>query len=158
MINAFVATREHLPTIRDEQEQINLHDMPGLPIYCTHSSKLITTPQCMDILLDPELSPDLVCTRMPFDVDCNSIFVVDMNKLSNPKDIACDDMGVWKWNGSYRRWLSVDEKGVITILGKTLGEIPSVPHYHIWKRYYENKSSQDLKKMIVTLEGKTRLL
>ena len=62
----------------------------------------------MDILLDPELSPDLVCTRMPFDVDCNSVFVIDMSKLSNPKDIACDDMGVWKWNGSYRRWLSVD--------------------------------------------------
>ena len=93
MINSFVATREHQPTIRDEQEQINLHGMPGLPIYCTHSSKLITTVQCMDILLDLELSPDLVCTHMPFDVDCNSIFIVDMNKLSNPKDIACDDMG-----------------------------------------------------------------
>ena len=44
----------------------------------------------MDILLDPELCPELVCTRMPFDVDCNSLFVVDMNKLANPKDISCD--------------------------------------------------------------------
>ena len=109
----------------------------------------------MDILLDPELSPDLVCTRMPFDVDCNSVFVIDMSKLSSPKDIACDDMGVWKWNGSYRRWLSVDEKGIISILGKTLAEIPYDPYYQIWKRYYENKSSQDLKKMTITLEGKT---
>ena len=108
----------------------------------------------MDILVDPELSPELVCIRMPFDVDCNSLFVVDMSKLSNPKDISCDDMGVWKWNGSYRRWLAVDEKGVTTVLGKTITEAPSTPHYHIWKRYYENKSSQDLKKMIVTLEGK----
>lgn len=108
----------------------------------------------MDILLDPELSPELVCTRMPFDVDCNSVFVVDMSKLSNPKDISCDDMGVWKWNGSYRRWLAIDEKGVVCVLGKTLAEAPCTPHYHIWKRYYENKSSQDLKKMIVTLEGK----
>ena len=111
----------------------------------------------MDILIDPELSTELVCKRMPFDVDCNSVFVVDMSKLSNPKDIACDDMGVWKWNGSYRRWLSVDEKGVVTVLGKTLAETPSIPYYHIWKRYYENKSSQDLKKMIVTLEGKLQM-
>ena len=110
----------------------------------------------MDILLDPELSSDLLCTRMPFDVDCNSVFVVDMSTLSNPKDITCDDMGVWKWNGSYRRCLCVDEKGIIMILGKTLAEIPSVPHYHIWRRYYENKSSQDLKKMMVTLEGMIR--
>ena len=45
------------------------------------------------------------------------MFVVD---LSNPKDISCDRMGVWKWNGSYCRWLSVEEMGYIKILGKTL--------------------------------------
>ena len=104
-----------------------------------------------------ELSIELVCKRMPFDVDCNSVYVVDMSKLSNPKDIAYDDFGVWKWNGSYRRWLSVDEKGVVTILGKTPAETPSIPYYHIWKICYENKSSQDMKKMIVTLEGKLQM-
>ena len=31
---------------------------------------------------------------MLFDVVCNCVFV----DLNNPKDIACDDMGVWKWN------------------------------------------------------------
>ena len=112
----------------------------------------------MEILLNPELSTESVCKRMPFDVDCNSVFVVDMNKLANPKDIACDDMGVWKWNGSYRRWISVDEKGFVAVLGKTLVEGSSLLCYHIWKRYYENKSSQDLKKMIVTLEGKINIV
>ena len=106
----------------------------------------------MDILL--ELSPELVCTRMPFDVDCNSLFVVDMSKLSNPKDVSCDDMGVRKWSGSYRRWLAIDGKGTTTVIGKTLTEAPSTPHYLIWKRYYEHKSSRDLRKMIVTLEGR----
>ena len=73
-----------------------------------------------------------------------------MSMLSHPKDV-CDDMSVWKWNGSYRRWLSVDERGLVKTLGKT--EAPSPPHYHtIWKRCYENKSSQDLKKIVVTLE------
>ena len=150
----FFVIRERQPTVRDEPEQQYLHGLLSLPISCSRSSKFVTTAQCMDILVDPELCPELVCTRMPFDVDCNSVFVVDMNKLANPKDISCDDMGVWKWNGSYRRWLAVDEKGIVTVLGKTLAEPPSTPHYHIWKRYYENKSSQDLKKMIVTLEGK----
>ena len=49
-------------------------------------------------------------------------------------------------------WLSM-RKELLLYIGKTLAEPPSAPHYHIWKRYYEDKSSQDLKKMIVTLEG-----
>ena len=121
-------------------------------MYC-QSSSLITTVQCIDILLDPELSENVVCTQVPFDVNCNSLFVVDLSKLSNPRDISCDDMGVWKWSGSYRRWLSVNGLGYVQILGKTLSEIPSLPCYQIWKRYYANKSSQDLKKMVVTLKG-----
>ena len=109
----FFFFRERQPTVRDEPGQQYLHAIPSLPIYCSHSSKFVTTAQCMDILMDPELSPKLVCTRMPFDVDCNSLFVVDMSKLSNPKDISCDDMGVWKWNGSYRRWLAVDKESLL---------------------------------------------
>ena len=72
----------------------------------------------MRSLAEPD--PKLVCTRMPFDVDRHSLFVIDMSKLSNPKDISCDDMGVWKWNGSYRRRLAVDKKEVTTALGKTI--------------------------------------
>ena len=34
-----------------------------------------------------------------------------MSKLAHPKDVVCDDMGVWKWKESYRMWLSVDEIG-----------------------------------------------
>ena len=41
-----------------------------------------------------------------------------MSNLSDPKDVMCDDMGVWRWKGSYRRWLSVDEKGCIETIGK----------------------------------------
>lgn len=49
------------------------------------------------------------------------------------------------------------KKGVVTVLGKVLVEAPCIPHYHIWKRYYENKSCKDLKNNSVTLEGKLLL-
>ena len=62
--------RERQPTVRDEPLTY-LHDLSSLPIYC-QSSKLLATAECIDILLDPELSPKVVCTRVPFDVDCNS--------------------------------------------------------------------------------------
>ena len=71
----------------------------------------------------------------------------------NPKDIVCDDMGVWKWKGSYRRWLSVDETGCIVTISKSLTKVPDMPCYCIWKRYYENKFSRAVSIMVVTMEG-----
>ena len=81
-----------------------------------------------------------MCEHVPFGVNCNSSFIIDMNCLSNPKDILCDDMGTWKWKGSYCSWLSVDEHGFVTALEKDIPDSPSSMHYRIWKRYYCNKS------------------
>lgn len=119
-------------------------------------SKLLTTEKSINIILDPELTPNCICKRLPIGVNCNSIFLVDMCCLANPKDIVCDDMGSWRWGGSYRVWLKVNEFGGITVLGKDLPKQKSddFPFYRIWKRYYVNKSSPDLKKLIVTIEGK----
>ena len=147
-----ISFRKRQPTVRDKPQKF-LHDLSTLPIYC-QSSKQLSTIQCVNILLDPELSSDSLCSRVPFDVNCNSVFVIDMSILSDPKDVVCDDMGVWRWKGSYRRWLCVDETGYIEMIGKTLKKVPYIPCYRIWKRYYENKSSRDLNKVVVTMEGK----
>ena len=144
--------RKRQPTVRDKPQEF-LHGLSTLPIY-SQSSKQLSTVQCVNILLDPELSSDSLCTRVPFDINCNSVFVIDMSILKDPKDVTCDDMGVWRWKGSYQRWLSVDEAGYIETIGKTLKNLPDLPCYRIWKRYYENKSSRDLSKVVVTMEGK----
>ena len=110
----------------------------------------------MNTILDPELCESTICTRLPFGINCNSLFLVDLTKLRNPKDIVCDDMGSWKWSGSYRMWLSVDEMGCVEVIGKSKPSTASqdLSYYRIWKRYYDNKSSSDLKKIVVTMEGK----
>ena len=113
-----VPFRKRQPTVHDKPLKF-LHDLSTIPIYC-QSSKQLSTVQCVDILFDPELSSNSLCTRVPFDVHCNSVFVIDTSNLSDPKDVMCDDMGVWRWKGSYRRWLSVDEKGCVETIGKTL--------------------------------------
>ena len=88
-------------------------------------------------------------------MDYNAVFLVDMSNLGSSRDIACDDMGSWKWGGSYRKWLSVDDIGDVSVLGKSkpISLDPNLCYYRIWKRYYENKSSPDIKKIIVTIEG-----
>ena len=118
-------------------------------------SKLLSTEQSINIILDPDLQAEFVCKYVPISVNRNSVFLVDMNHLSDPRDIMCDDMGSWKWGGSYRMWLEVDDIGDVKVLGKEIPqqEKDDLPCFRIWKRYYNNKSSPDVKKLVVTVEG-----
>ena len=151
MLRLFLVCYRKHPAVVDKL-QVYLHGLHRLPIYC-QVTKLMSTRHCINVLLDPELNPDVVCGHVLFGVNCNSSFVVDLNRLSHPKDILCDVMGAWKWSGSYRSWLSIDELGDVTVVGKEiLGSPPSSTHYRIWKRYYCSKSSPDVK-MVVLLEG-----
>jgi len=114
---------------------------------------MLLTAQCIQILLDPELPQNKVCIQVPCNVSTNAVFIVDINRLENPKDISCDDMGVWVWVGSYKRWCTIDEDNEVTIVGKQLWSSPCIPHYWILKTYYKNRSSQDVKKIIIHLQG-----
>ena len=92
-----------------------LHDIKQLPVY-TQPEKLLSTQECVAILVNSNLKDLFICSRVPFTVEINATFVVDLNRLSSPNDITCDDMGVWKWGGSRKRWILVDEEGFVSFL------------------------------------------
>ena len=105
------------------------------------------------MLLSPQLAKEQICSRVPFSVNCNGIFVVDLNNVKDVRDVLVDDMGVWQWKGSYRVWCTVEDGEVVTA-GKNQ---PNSDHaYQIWQRYYENKTSPDVKKYVVLLQGKQK--
>lgn len=135
------------------EQQRSLHGDYALSIYCIQD-KLLTTQQCLNILLDSNLKSGSICTKVPFSVNCSSVFVIDMGHLGSPADVRCDDiMGTWKWKGSYRKWCTIDEIGDVEMLDQKPGNEYPCLCYQIWKRYYEHKSSGDVKKLIVLLEG-----
>ena len=80
---------------------------------------MLTTQEAISVLLNSELE-SLICTKVPFAVEVNAVFIVDLNKLASPNDVVCDDMGVRTWGGSSKRWISVDEEGFVTFLKKCL--------------------------------------
>lgn len=91
----------------------------------------------------------------PTCVDRNAVFVVDLQMLSNPKDISCDDMGSWRANGTHASHFSVDRRGMLTFLsqkkasrGKAQGR-----QYKLVKRYYYHKTATDLQKNIFLMQG-----
>ena len=133
-----------------------LHNKKQIPIYALGCKKFLTTQEIMNVLLDSDLNLKSVCSQVPFAVTSNAVFIVDLSKVATAKDILCDDMGSWKWSGSFRRWCSVSSEGLVKLLGKDEPESGlSSDTYHVWKRYYCLQAGPDLKKMIVILEGST---
>ena len=114
---------------------------------------MLTTQEAVGILLSSELDDSSVCSRVPFSVESNCVFILDLNKLSSPNDVTCDDMGVWTWGGSKKRWVSVEDDGFTTFLKKSDNPGNEKSHFLVWKRYYSHKSSPDVKKMIIVLQG-----
>ena len=44
-------------------------------------------------------------------MDKNALFVVDLEKLKDPKDVRCDDMGSWHLNGTRPVYFPKNAKG-----------------------------------------------
>ena len=136
-----------------EDSPCYLHSNEKIPIFSKHD-KFMTMQQVIASLLDPSLDKTTICRAVPFSVACNSVFIVDLSCLHNAKDVQCDDMGAWKDNGRYKQWCSVTENGSVTFHRKTR---PSTHDstYFITRKYYVNKSSRDVQKMVVLLNGKS---
>ena len=108
----------------------------------------------INTLLDPELDYDSICSMQPMNVEHSAVFIVNLGKLKSLKDIYCDDMGTWQYNGVYRAWLVVDDSGFVETLGRTKPSTITSNTYCITKKYFVHKSSGDLKKTVAMLCGK----
>ena len=71
----------------------HFHDIEELPA-CAQPLQLFSTNEAVNVLLSSELSNSQICGRVPFGVEVNPVFVVDLNKLFPPNYVLCDDMGV----------------------------------------------------------------
>ena len=83
------------------------------------------------------------------------LFIVDLEKLRDPKNVTCDDMGSWHSNGAHSVYLTKNQSGVVSIIplkqvrkGKVKDEM-----YKMIKRYYYHKAARDLNKTIFLIQG-----
>ena len=125
------------------------NDDSSLPIHSTPKER-ISTEYAASIILDGDLSSEQVCSKQPTCVDKNCLFVVDLSPLKNPKDLACDDMGSWRLNKTYRSTFSI-RKGEIVFSKQHSSRSTT---YTLIRRYYYNKSSPDVNKTMCTVLGK----
>ena len=142
------------PEVKSDSDIKYLHGKGHLPIY-TQNDKFLTTQEIMNVLLDSDLKDGLICTEVPFSVHLNAAFIVDLSKFKSTKDVLCDDMGSWNWNGSFKRWCSITSHGMVKQFGRRVS-VKDLPtnSYRVWKRYYYLKGSPDVRKMVAFLAGK----
>ena len=75
-------------------ELSRLHNLKELPVYA-QPCKMLTTQEAVSVLLNSELRESSICTKVPFSVKVNAVFVFDLNKLASPNDMLCDD--IWAY-------------------------------------------------------------
>ena len=124
-----------------------------LPVY-NNPTERISTEDAANIILN-DVQEDMLCEMQPTCEDKNTLFVVDLEKLRDPKDITCDDMGSWRLNGTHPSYVTKSHSGLISIIsqksvnkGKMKGDM-----YKMIKRYYYHKTARDLNKTIFLMQG-----
>ena len=128
----------------------------NLPVF--HRGRMeYTVPELTSILLGG-VSKDKVCKAQPVSVEHNCSFVIDLSCVTDPTDLRADDSGVWKHQGVRKNWIVVDEKTNIVFQSREhpphQRDIPENGHLYILSRvYHVLQSSEDFKRMIVTLQG-----
>ena len=134
-------------------KQCYWNNNPKLLIYDTLKDRIDTETAAQTILNDAD--DESLCAMQPTCVHKNIRLVVDLEKLSNPKDITCDDMGSWQSNGTHPAYVVKGKSGVISTLslkeakrGKRSGDM-----YKLIKRYCYHKTANDLNKTIFSMTG-----
>ena len=112
----------------------------------------------MSVLLGKDSPlPQTVCKSVPVRVQENLSFVVSMDNVKDPLDLRADDNGVWVHKGIRTLWISVDSGGRTEILsrkGRPKMKISGgAKLYCMKKSYHALKTSEDFRRLIVTMEG-----
>ncbi|KAK3751411.1 hypothetical protein QZH41_006653, partial [Actinostola sp. cb2023] len=137
-----------------ESDIVHLHGDVSFPITKTGLQQGISTGDAVT-LLTKNIKQDKICRKQPMNVNTNSVFVIDNLALTHPKDLLCDDMGVWTPNGvKTTHW-----KTSLTVHGNTQSitedEYGKAGTWKVVRRTYKNASSMHEKLLRITihLEG-----
>ena len=104
----------------------------------------------MEILLG-FYEPDCLCTSQPLMISKNVTLFISNANFKNVRDIACNEIGAWKHNGSPLKRFDVDKSTrSLKIMPSKANDLNS---YILKRIYYENKLSPDLRKIISTVIG-----
>ena len=122
---------------------------PSLPVYeWTKPKQHYSIEELARIVAANSVSPTQICSKLPYHVQKNAAFVIDLHKLDNPLDVRADENGSWIRKGSPTAYVSVHENhGSVTINRRSkMGDFSH--HFKISRTYYRHSASPDFYRTI----------
>ena len=94
----------------------------------------------------------MISSTVPFAIQENATFLIDIDKLPNRKDVFCDDNGSWKSNGSPEKLyiINKDKNGNVVSLARC--EMEDEGDVTVHRLPYICKSCPEFHKTIISIE------
>ena len=126
------------------------HGNHSLPVY-EHPTKGYNGERIAQILCDPTLDEESLCSTHPTSVENNVSFVVDLSKLQDRNDVRSDDLGAWKCTGTHVLTFAVkcSNDGCVVVNQKSPGAII----INVRRQYHVHGTDGDLHRMIAFIES-----
>ncbi len=114
--------------------------------------------ECVEIvkILLGKYDREYLCVSPPVNVANNVSFLANRESFVHWKDLKCDDMGLWKHNGSPKRYFYAETKGseVENFHSVNKSEYCACKNVFELKRVYHiNKSDDSARRTISTITG-----
>eukprot|EP00112_Aurelia_sp_Birch-Aquarium-sp1_P000452 Seg1043.3 transcript_id=Seg1043.3/GoldUCD/mRNA.D3Y31 product="hypothetical protein" protein_id=Seg1043.3/GoldUCD/D3Y31 len=94
--------------------------------------------------------PEHVSSTQPRGISNNVCFLVDLNKLNDPRDVMCDDLGAWDQSRTSKKWYNVNRDSCGNAVSLSFARDQETS-YEVVRRPFVNLSDQALKKTMVSL-------
>ena len=107
-----------------------------------------------DIILNTELTSEVVCNRKPVGVSDAAVLLVNITKLKHPNDLKADDMGSWIHKGKPICYFDLDRSPdgeVLQATRCTREESSSI--YKLTRIYYHHKGTPQFRKTLFYVHG-----
>ena len=126
------------------------------PVLCTGLKERITAKSAAQVLLNPQLNPNLICQSVPRRTQRNFAFVINLNALDNPNDVTADDNGATR-SGQGRKshvYCKLEEDKVVSLRIATVETEKQTGEDHFILSKYNStfESSRDFHRCIMRLE------
>ena len=129
----------------------------GQPIYECPPSKY-SSEKILQILLDPKIPMDKICTAKPRGITSSATLVVDIRQLKCMDDVKKDEFGIWKYSGSHPTAYEVTVHKDFVEVEKCHDDSHEDNIVHLRRLRCVHPSNQEFKRMICFVSGMSSVL
>lgn len=118
-------------------------------------SEVIQPTEVFDMILNTEISSEIVCKQKPVGISDAAVFLVDTTNFRRHDDLKADDMGSWIHKAKPIRYFDLSRCISGEVYGAKCCEESSCDTvYRLTRVYYHHRGTPEFRKTIFYVHGK----